>query len=65
MSKSKRQTKANKSKYDGNNSRSILNVSQRNDYHDAYRSDSEDQESQDLLMYEWSGVINIYKESGD
>ena len=45
MSQSKRQAKANQSKNIGTKSRSILNVSQRSDYHDPYNSDSEDQDS--------------------
>ena len=34
----------------------------RNDYHEPYYSDSSDDESQDLLIYDWSGVIDIYRD---
>ena len=38
------------------------NVNQRSDYHDKYEPESSDDESKDLLVYDWSKVIQIYKE---
>ena len=38
------------------------NASQRTDYHDNYESASSNEDTDDLLVYEWSKVITIYQQ---
>ena len=64
MNRSKQQ--ANKSKANRNQAQRHNNnqQNQRSDYHQPQYLGSSDDESQELLIYPWSGVIPIYTDPG-